>query len=68
MKKKTYDVVFNDSKDSNSKGFTATEKYCRDYIEMNNGTNDGYFADYKGGMVSVVCNETDETVYETEVK
>ena len=68
MKKKTYDVVFNDSKDSNSKGFTATEKYCRDYIEMYNGTNESYFEDYKCGTVSVVCNETGETVYETEVK
>lgn len=68
MNNKTYDVVFNDESASNSKGFKATEKYCRDYIKMNNGTNESYFADYKGGTVSVICNETDETVFETEVK
>ena len=65
---KTYDVHFNDNKDSNSKGFTMTLEEAKDYIKGNNGTNDSYFADYKGGIVSVVCNETGETVYETEVR
>lgn len=64
---KTYDVHFNDSTDSNSKGFQSTLDYCMSYIESNNGTRESYFGDYKGGTVSVVCNETGETVYETEV-
>ena len=64
----TYDVLFNDSADSNSKGMRATIEECKKYISMYNGTNHSYFEDYKGGTVSVVCNETGETVYEEDVK
>lgn len=64
----TYDVVFNDDTASNAMGWEVSEQYCRDYIERSNGTNDGYFEDYKGGVVSIVCNETGEEVYETEVR
>jgi hypothetical protein len=67
MKKRTYDVVFNDETSSNDKGFKASFQYCFDYIRKNNGTNNSYFADYKKGTVSIVCNETGETVYETSV-
>jgi len=66
-KKLTYDVHFNDETDSNSKGFEADFDYCKNYIEQNNGTNNSYFEDYKGGTVSIVCRETGETIYETEV-
>ena len=65
---KTYDVVFNDENDSNSKGFEESIEYCKDYIEANNGTDNSYFADYKGGVVSIVCNETGESIYEEVVK
>ena len=64
----TYDVHFNDDYDSNNKGMTATLEECKDYIRYNNGTDHSYFADYKGGIVSIVCNETGETVYEEVVK
>lgn len=64
----TYDVVFNDDTDSNSKGFKSTFDYCKDYIRMYNGTNESYFEDYKGGTVQIVCNETEEVVYEEDVK
>ena len=64
----TYDVYFNDDCDSNNKGFNETLEYCKDYIRYNNGTNESYFADYKGGIVSIVCNETGETIYEEEVR
>lgn len=67
-KELTYDVHFNDSTDGNSKGFNADFDYCKNYIELNNGTNHSYFEDYKGGTVSIVCNETGETVYEEEVR
>jgi hypothetical protein len=63
--KKTYDVHFNDDRDSNNKGFEATIAYCKHYIKQNNGTNTSYFKDYKGGTVSVVCNQTGETKYVT---
>ena len=65
---KTYDVVFNDSEDSNSKGFKEPLDYCKRYIASYNGTNESYFEDYKGGTVQVVCNETGEVVYEEEVR
>lgn len=64
----TYDVHFNDEYDSNNKGMQATIEECRDYIDMYNGTDESYFEDYKGGIVSIVCNETGETVYEEVVK
>ena len=67
-KMKTYDVHFNDNNDSNSKGFEMTIEDAKAYITSNNGTNNSYFADYKGGTVSVVCNQDGETVYEVEVK
>lgn len=63
-----YDVVFNDDNDSSSKGFNADKEYCIDYIKHNNGTNESYFADYKGGIVEVVCVETGESVYTETVK
>jgi len=65
---KTYNVHFNDDQDSNDKGLKESLEYCKDYIEMHNGTNSSYFEDYKGGTVSVVCNETGETVYEEDVR
>ena len=65
---KTYNVVFNDSENSNDKGFALTLEEAKDYINRYNGTNESYFEDYKGGMVSIVCNETGETEYEEEVR
>nr|DAI39187.1 MAG TPA: hypothetical protein [Caudoviricetes sp.] len=65
--KLTYNVVFNDDNDSNDKGFEQTLDYCKNYIASYNGTNESYFADYKGGIVQIVCNETEEVVYEEEV-
>lgn len=64
----TYDIFFNDSENSNNKGFAVSLEDAKTYIANNNGTNNSYFADYKGGTVSIVCNETNETVYEEEVK
>lgn len=66
-KSNTYDVLFNDDVDGNSKGFRATLEYCKNWIVNNNGSNQSYFKDYKGGTVSIVCNETEKTVFETEV-
>ncbi len=63
----TYDVVFQDENNSNGKGFLETLDGAIDYIEANNSTNESYFEDYKGGLVQVVCNETDEVVFQTEV-
>lgn len=65
--KLTYNVVFNDDNDSNDKGFEQTLDYCKNYIATYNGTNESYFADYKGGIVQIVCNDTEEVVYEEEV-
>ena len=64
----TYDVYFNDDNDSNNKGFKYSLEDARGYIDSYNGTNESYFEDYKGGVVSIVCNETEEEVYSTEVK
>lgn len=61
---KTYDVIFNDDYNSDCKNMSnATYEECMDYIRANNGTNKSYFASYKGGTVSIVCNETGEEMY-----
>jgi hypothetical protein len=65
---KTYDIHFNDSNNSNYKGFEITIKEAKNYIKSNNSTNNSYFADYKGGIVSIVCNQDSKTVYETIIK
>jgi hypothetical protein len=68
-KMETYDVYFNDDESSNSKGsIYYTIEEAKSYIKRYNGTNESYFADYKGGVVSIVCNETGQTVYEEEIK
>lgn len=67
----TFDVQFDNDTMSNSKGFHSTYEECMEYIRANRGTSHNsysYFADYKGGVVSIVCNETGETVYSEEVK
>ena len=48
--KLTYNVVFNDDNSSNDKGFEQTLDYCKNYIATYNGTNESYFADYKGAL------------------
>lgn len=64
----TYDVEFNNSEDTNSKGWSCTFEECLDYILQYNGTNESYFEDYKGGTVCIRCNDTDEVVYEEKIK
>lgn len=65
---KTYNVHFDDSENSNDKGFEQTIDYCKHYIDTYNGTNESYFADYKkGGFVSIVCNQTGEIVFLTPI-
>ena len=64
----TYDVYFDDDNNTSGKGWKESYKYCKDYIEMYNGTNEGYFECYKGGIVSIYCNEIDEEVYSERVK
>ena len=65
--KKTYDIQFNDNNTSDCKGFKQTLPYCIGYICNHNKTNHSYFADYKGGTASIVCNETNQVVFNTKV-
>jgi hypothetical protein len=65
---KTYDIVFNDDTSSNCKGFHESLQYCKDYIAANNGTDRSYFKDYRGGVVSIICNDTQETIYNETVR
>lgn len=63
----TYDIVFDSDDASNSKGMVATYDEAYHYIKSFNGTDTSYFADYKGGTVAILCNETGERVYEEQV-
>lgn len=65
---RTYDVCFNSDTNSNSMGFGESYDYCLNWIQIHNGTDHSYFADYKGGTVSIVCDETEEEVYEERVR
>lgn len=65
--KLTYDIFFHDSENSNNKGFEMSLEDAKAYIRTSNGTNRSYFADYKGGIVQVVCNETGEVAHEEEI-
>jgi hypothetical protein len=60
MKTKTYDIHFNDSESSNSMGVTLSLEEAVEYAKSGKCV---YRSMYKGGTVSVVCNETEETVF-----
>lgn len=64
---KTFDVIFNDDFNSNSKGINGTYEECMDWIDNNRCDESTYFGDYKGGVVSIVCNETGEFVYNENI-
>ena len=61
---KTYDIYFEDDQDSNNSGFELTLDHAINYVHMFNGSDKGYFHDYKGGTVQVVCNQTGEVAHE----
>lgn len=65
---KGFDVVFNDDYNSDREGFKVSFEYCFNYIKQYNGTTESYFADYKGGTVSIVDNDTEEYVYNETIK
>jgi len=65
---KTYDVVFSNDTSDDNKGFEESLEYCKDYIKSNNGTNNSYFEDYKGGTVWIKDNVTEEMVYSEKVR
>lgn len=67
-KKKRYDVVFHDDYTDDGKGFCETLEYCKNYIKTNNGTNNSYFADYKGGCVNIEEVKTSKVVYSEVVR
>lgn len=61
---KTYQVMFNDDNNSDSAGVDfATIEEAKAFIERYKGTSSFYFEDYKGGVVSIYCVETAETIY-----
>lgn len=61
----TYDIVFNSEESSNNKGFEITEKKAREWIKQKH--QGSYFEDYKGGTVSIICNQTQEVIYQEEI-
>ena len=68
MKKETFDVVFNDDRDSNSVGVHGTIEDCESYINMKDGDKSSYFGDYEGGTVSIVSDLTGRIVKEWRIK
>ena len=64
----TYQIMLNDDTNSDSVGvdFASIEE-AKAFIECYKGTSSFYFDDYKGGIVSIYCVETAETVYEESI-
>jgi hypothetical protein len=67
VEKQTYDIYFQSNNSSMNKGFRFSLEQAKNYIDIHNGINHSYFQDFKGGMAQIVCNETEEVVYETEI-
>jgi len=67
-KNKTYDIVFDDCANSSNKGFKETLKFCKTYVKIGDERASSYFHIYKGGTVSIICNETGETVFSKTLK
>jgi hypothetical protein len=63
----TYDIYFHSNEYSANKGFKYSLEAAKNYIEIHNGTNHSYFQDFKGGMVQILCNETEQVVFEVEI-
>ncbi len=63
----TFDVQFDSETSSNSEGFNASFYHCKYWIGINRNDRSTYFGDYIGGTVSIVCNETGETVYSEQI-
>jgi hypothetical protein len=57
-KQLTYDVQFDSNDNSNCQGFTSSLQECKDYISQHNGSDKGYFADYKGGTFAGAISTT----------
>lgn len=68
MKKRTFDVVFNDDTNSNSAGVHGTIGDCESYINAKNGDKSSYFGDYEGGTVSIVSDLTGRVVKEWRIE
>lgn len=68
MKNETFDVVFNDDRDSNSVGVHGTVEDCESYINTRNGDKSSYFGDYEGGTVTIVSDLTGITIKEWRIK
>ena len=60
----TYNVHFNDSENSNDIGGKNTLEYCQSVIKLKRSE---YFDCYKNGTVSIVCNETEKTIFEKSI-
>ena len=63
-----FDVMFNNETSSNSRGWSESYEYCLDYIKQYNGTDESYFEDYKGGIVSIYDINDEVDVYEEAIK
>lgn len=57
----TFDVIFDNDQNSNSKGWKQSFQFCMDYIDQ--APSGSYFEDYKGGWVSIVSNTTGERIF-----
>ncbi len=64
----TFDILFNDENNSNSKGFSLTAEQAIEKANQMLISNESYVSDYTDGTISVVCNETGATIWEKDIK
>ena len=70
IKPLSYDLYFDADNEFDRDYLYWSKSYqeCKDYIDKYNGTDEKHFKTYKGGYVSIYCNELADTVFETEIK
>lgn len=65
----TYDIHFACIDMTDHLGLVETYEYCEQYIlQHNSKANENIFLKYKGCMVGIICNETDQVEFVTLVQ
>ena len=64
---KTFTVVFKKGKLTDDLDFNESLAYCEAFIHKINGSDDLVCNVYRGGIVTIMCNETGEDYYITPV-
>lgn len=67
--KKTYDVIFTSFTDKQNLGFYQSKYYCMKFIfESLTIENSKYYKKFVDGVVSILCNESGEIIWNYKIR